>query len=362
MASRVAGIYRIEGALLNNQNSGVSSLSKEDEARLWQLNAFIQAEIKHLPRDGEVVIHAKKTEHINSSGTPVSRIDLCLYIRPKRNALSSFFDSLIHWKEQKLAADILLPLIKRAGTTFPSANSTSAPQYQAPSNHSQAQQASVQVDPIVSSLKTIADRITAEKLKPIGNKDALVKQSVLQDAVRAQPKFSQWDANVNTLSDSDLREKLERFGFKAEGITTFKRIADAIARNHDIDDIPMAALHEFWMTWVATCNRADEAGKAGKAGEAGKAGKAGEAGEAGRNFRETVCSHPQLRAWNVLAHHLARQTQPKFDLGAYATYTRVMVPDIDDMIWTEASQDHGASHAIAKKLHAKARATIAEAM
>ncbi|HEX8883387.1 MAG TPA: hypothetical protein VF797_02735 [Noviherbaspirillum sp.] len=319
----------------------------KDEALLWQVNAFVQAERKHLPEDVDVIFHAKKSEHINSSGTKVSSTDLYLHTRPKLNAVSSFFDSLIHWKEQKLAADILLPLIKRAATACPSVNSTSAPRYRDPSNQSQAQQASVQVDSIASSLKAVADRITADKLEPPGNNGPLVKQRVLQDAVRAQPEFSQWDANVNTLSDSDLRKTLEGFGFKAEGITTFKSIADAIAGNGNIGNIPMAALHEFWMTWVATCNRADEAGEAGKAG---------------RNFRKTVCSHPQLRAWNVLAHHLARQTQPKFDLSAYATYTRVMVPDIDDMIWTEASQDHGASHAIAKKLHAKARATIAEAL
>jgi len=350
MESRVAGIFRIQSELLNNASSGAaastpsSSLDK-DEALLWQLNAFVQAEKKHLPKDVDGVFHAKKTEHKNADGTKVSRIDL--YIRPKAHGIFSFFDSLIYGKEQKLATDILVPLINRPATTCPLANSASAPQYRDPSNQSQAQQASVQVNAIAFSLKAVADRITADRLEPKGNNGPLVKQRVLQDAVRAQPEFSQWDANVNTLSDSDLRKTLEGFGFKAEGITTFKSIADAIAGNGNIGNIPMAALHEFWMTWVATCNRADEAGEAGKAG---------------RNFRKTVCSHPQLRAWNVLAHHLARQTQPKFDLGAYATYTRVMVPDIDDMIWTEASQDHGASHAIAKKLHAKARATIAEAL
>ena len=350
MASRAAGVYRIKDELFNTPNSGVSastpssSLNK-NEALLWQLNAFVQAEKKHLPKDVDVIFHAKKTEHKNADGTKVSGIDL--YIRPKAHGIFSFFDSLIYGKEQKLATDILVPLINPTATTCPPANSASAPQYRAPSNHSQAQQASVQANSIASSLKAVADRITADKLETPGNNSPLVKQGSLQDAVRAQPEFSQWDADANTLSDSDLRTTLEGFGFKAEGITTFKSIADAIAGNDNISSIPMAALHEFWMTWVATCNRADEAGEAGKAG---------------RNFRETVCSHPQLRAWNVLAHHLARQTQPKFDLSAYATYTRVMVPDIEDMIWTEASQDHGASHAIAKKLHAKAGETIREAL
>lgn len=348
MASRVARVYRIKDELLNNGNSAVtasvpSTLSEKDQAQLWQLNAFVQAERKDLPKDVDGVFHAKKTEHKNADGTKVSRIDL--YIRPKAHGIFSFFDSLIYGKEQKLAADILVPLINRAPTACPSANSASAPQYRTPSNGSQARQASVQVHSIASSLKTIADRITADKLKPTGKNDPLGKQDSLRNAVRAQAEFSQWDANANTLNDSDLTKTLEGFGFKAEGITTFESIANAIARNHAIENIPMAALHEFWMTWVATCNRADEAGKFSKAG---------------KDFRKFICNHEKLRAWNVLAHHLARQPQPKFDLSAYASYRRVMVPDVDDMIWPEASQDHGATHAIARSLHAKAGKTIAK--
>lgn len=333
MASRVA-VHRMKYEPISEENSGAaastpSSLSEEDKAQLWQLNAFVQAEQKHLDESVDGVFHARKTEHTDANGKKVSRIDL--YIRPKANGIFSFFDSLIYGKEQKLAANILIPLINRAGTAHPSVNSASAPKYQAPSHHPRAQQASVQVDAITSSLKAIADHIAAEKLETPGNDGPLVKQRGLQDAVRAQPEFSQWDARANALNDSALKKTLDGFGFKPEGIRTFERIATKIAQRRDTGDVDMAALHEFRMQWVATCERADRVGA---------------------KFREAVCENSKLRAWNVLAHHLDRQ--PQFDLRSYTNYSRVMVPHTTELIWPELAGDNGATNAMVKTLHTKA--------
>ena len=335
MLNRIAGIHRIDSSLVSRLDAKAplsAETRKEVKAQIWQLNAFVQAGKSLWPDEADTVMHARRTEHENADGIKVSRIEL--YMRPKVQGVLSFFDDLLYREERKLAADALRPLVSCASAHYASVINASVPLYQAPSWLTDAQPVSIQVNALALSLKPVADCITAELLETPGDKGPLVKQGSLRDAVREQPEFSQWNCDAITSLDDKLKETLQRVGFKPEGIETFARIARDIARQDDTGDVAMDALHEFRMHWVAKCERTDEFGA---------------------NFRKTVCSNSTFRAWNVLAHHLAGRTQPRFDLGAYAGYRRVMVPDVDDMIWPEGECDAGATRVMVRSLHAKAR-------
>ena len=336
MLNRTAGIHRIDSELISTlqENEPVSDHTREvASAHIWQLNAFVQAE-KSLWQDGsDMVMHASRTKHVNADGKEVSCIELS--IRPKSQGILSFLDDLLHGEERKLAANVLHALMRRKGAGDGAEINASVPRYQASPSHPRAQPATFRVNDLAPALKRMADNITAELLDAPENKDPLFRQDELRNAVHAQQDFSEWVAAGAAL-DGQSKIDLQHAGFKPDGIEAFGNLASSIARRMDPGHVAMDAFLEFRMQWVATCGRTDAFGA---------------------SFRQTVCSNPTFRAWNVLAHHLAGQTQPRFDLSVHEGYRRVMVPDADDMIWAEAARDDGATHAMARHLHARARQT-----
>lgn len=336
MLNRTAGIHRIDSELISTlqKNEPVSDhMRKVTSAHIWQLNAFVQAGKSLWPDGSDMVMHASRTKHVNADGKKVSCIALSM--RPKGQGILSFLDDLFHEEERKLAANVLHALMRRTGAGGGAESNASVPRYQASPSHPGAQPATYRVNDLAPDLKRMADNITAELLDAPENKEPLFRQDKLRNAVRAQQDFREWVAAGAAL-DGQSQIDLQRAGFRTEGIATFGKLASSIARGTDPGRVAMDALLEFRMQWVATCGRTDAFGA---------------------SFRQAVCSNPTFRAWNVLAHHLAGQTQPRFDLSAHEGYCRVMVPDADDMIWAEAARDNGAAHAMARGLHARARQT-----
>jgi hypothetical protein len=182
MAHRVAGALRITDALIDKNNahtttSTISDLSESETAQLWQLNAFIKSEQQHLAGDIGV-FHARKTKH-KTEGERIS-----LYIGPKAHWMLARFDNWMHGEEQKLASDVLAPLVSRGASAAPQSDGVPPPTFRARSNTPEALAMSLEVASIASVLQGIADAITAARLDTPKN-PALAKQESMRNAVRA---------------------------------------------------------------------------------------------------------------------------------------------------------------------------------
>lgn len=331
MANRIAGLHRIDGTLVQKPKANAAPANSPDtseraKAQLWQLNAFVQAEQKRLVK-GEGVLHAKRTGAGAKEGEQIS-----LYIRPKASGLLAFLDEIIHGEEQRLASVVLATLTGHAYGLHVQTPNASLPRLLPALKQLQTPTASLVISHMAPELQAVAAAITAEKLDAPGHLP-LARQEGMRNAVRAQAEFKQWELQSDTTSLPAIERSLKPYGFQPEEIAAFDSIVNHIAQRHTTGDMDMDALHKFWMNWVATCERADDHGAA---------------------FRHLVCNNETYRAWNVVAHHLARIPQPKFDLRSYGDFSRVMVPDVSDMIWSEAAQDNGATRAISSALHARA--------
>ncbi|MFL6715986.1 MAG: hypothetical protein ACJ8G3_06445 [Burkholderiaceae bacterium] len=295
---------------------------KPGEAELWQINQFLQAE--QARTDANSTIHAQ----IRCDDSCGNKKTIRLYIRSKAESCNDSLIDRFKYGYEQLQAAVLFTTLGRAYR-----NASTSPQACHTKNDSVERLINWVISPNMESItswtQALALSIENDRFQKNSEQRDQHKKMLSIVSNSLQPR----SPGEETITSESATKELKKYGFKSSEVTAFHKLVDNLVDGEKTDEEHEYQIHNFWMRWVGICER--------------------ETNNFGKDFRRLICGSSELQRWNIVAHHLANRMEPKFDLRSYAGFDRVMVPNVEEMIWPEVieAKDKGETHALVTKMH-----------